>query len=85
MLQDFRRRTTPETGAPRVAALRAAMAEAGVDAFLVPRADAHQGENVAALSAATRGAPVSGVVRRRKSCSIGRSLQASLRLAVNDG
>ncbi len=47
MLQDFRRRTTPETGAPRVAALRAAMAREGVDAFLVPRADAHQGENVA--------------------------------------
>jgi len=46
-LQDFHRRTTPETGAARVAALRAAMAEAGVDAFLVPRADAHQGENVA--------------------------------------
>ena len=47
MLQDFRRRTTPDTGAARLAALRAAMAEAGVDAFLVPRADAHQGENVA--------------------------------------
>ena len=47
MLQDFRRRTTPETGAARLAALRRAMAEAGVDAFLVPRADAHQGENVA--------------------------------------
>ena len=47
MLQDFRRRTTPATGAPRLAALRAAMAEAGVDAFLVPRADAHQGEYVA--------------------------------------
>jgi Xaa-Pro aminopeptidase len=47
MFQDFRRRTTPETGAPRLEALRAAMAEAGVDAFLVPRADAHQGENVA--------------------------------------
>jgi Xaa-Pro aminopeptidase len=47
MLQDFRRRTTPETGAPRVAALRAAMVAAGVDAFLIPRADAHQGENVA--------------------------------------
>lgn len=47
MLQDFRRRTTPSTGAPRLAALRAAMAEAGVDAFIVPRADAHQGENVA--------------------------------------
>jgi Xaa-Pro aminopeptidase len=48
MLQDFRRRTTPDTGAARLAALRAAMAAAGVDAFLVPRADAHQGENVAA-------------------------------------
>ena len=47
MLQDFARRTTPDTGAGRVAALRAAMAGAGVDAFLVPRADAHQGENVA--------------------------------------
>ena len=47
MLQDFRRKTTPDTGAARLAALRAAMAEAGVDAFLVPRADAHQGENVA--------------------------------------
>ncbi len=47
MFQDFHRRTTPETAAPRLALLRAAMAAAGVDAFLVPRADAHQGENVA--------------------------------------
>ena len=47
MLQEFTRRTTPDTGAPRLAALRAAMAEAGVDAFLVPRDDAHQGEYVA--------------------------------------
>ena len=47
MLQDFRRRTNPETGAARLAALRQAMTDAGVDAFLVPRADAHQGENVA--------------------------------------
>ncbi len=47
MLQDFQQRTTPETGPARLVALRAAMAEAGVDAFLVPRADAHQGENVA--------------------------------------
>ncbi len=47
MLQDFRRRTTPDTGAVRLAALRAAMAAEGVDAFLVPRSDAHQGENVA--------------------------------------
>ncbi len=48
MLQDFHRRTTPDTGAARLAALRTAMDESGVDAFLVPRADAHQGENVAA-------------------------------------
>lgn len=47
MLQDFHRRTTPDTGRERLVALRAALAEAGVDAFLVPRADAHQGENVA--------------------------------------
>lgn len=47
MFQDFRRRTTPATGAARLSALRTAMAAAGVDAFLVPRADAHQGENVA--------------------------------------
>jgi Xaa-Pro aminopeptidase len=47
MLQEFNRRTTPATGAARLSALRLAMAEAGVDAFLVPRADAHQGENVA--------------------------------------
>lgn len=47
MFQDFRRRTTPDTGASRLEALRRAMAEAEVDAFLVPRADAHQGENVA--------------------------------------
>jgi Xaa-Pro aminopeptidase len=47
MLQDFQRRTTPDTGAARLNLLRAEMAEAGVDAFLVPRADAHQGENVA--------------------------------------
>jgi Xaa-Pro aminopeptidase len=47
MLQEFNRRTTPATGAARLTALRLAMAEAGIDAFLVPRADAHQGENVA--------------------------------------
>jgi Xaa-Pro aminopeptidase len=45
--QDFRRRTTPETGPVRLAALREVMRSAGVDAFLVPRTDAHQGENVA--------------------------------------
>ncbi|HEU0221060.1 MAG TPA: aminopeptidase P family N-terminal domain-containing protein, partial [Paracoccaceae bacterium] len=47
MFQSFDVRTDPATGAPRLGALRAAMAEEGVDAFLVPRIDAHQGENVA--------------------------------------
>src|SRR6185437_613148 len=44
--QRFDTRTTPETVAPRLAALRAALADAGLDGFLVPRADAHRGESV---------------------------------------
>ena len=44
--QSFDIRTDPGTVAPRVKALRAAMKEAGVDAFLVPRTDAHRGEMV---------------------------------------
>ncbi|WP_118134112.1 aminopeptidase P family protein [Oceanicella sp. SM1341] len=47
MFQTFDAKTTPATGAPRLAALRDAMRAAGVDGFLVPRADAFQGENVA--------------------------------------
>lgn len=47
MYQDFARRTTPETGPARLAALREAMAREALDGFLVPRADAHQGETVA--------------------------------------
>lgn len=44
--QQFDTRTSPATVKPRVKALRAAMAEAGIDAFLIPRADAHRGESV---------------------------------------
>src|SRR6218665_3890251 len=44
--QSFDIRTDPKTVAKRVKALRAAMTEAGVDAFLVPRTDAHRGEMV---------------------------------------
>lgn len=44
--QSFDIRTDPKTVAPRLKALRAAMREAGVDAFLVPRTDAHRGEMV---------------------------------------
>jgi Xaa-Pro aminopeptidase len=47
MFQTFEAQSLPEQGPPRLAALRAVMAERGNDAFLVPRADAHQGEYVA--------------------------------------
>ena len=47
MFQTFESTTRPEQGPPRLAALRAALAKAGVDGFIVPRADAHQGEYVA--------------------------------------
>ncbi|MEL6690290.1 MAG: aminopeptidase P family protein [Pseudomonadota bacterium] len=47
MFQTFESSTSPEQGPPRLAALRAKMADAGVDGFIVPRADAWQGEYVA--------------------------------------
>ncbi|MDO5658122.1 MAG: aminopeptidase P family protein [Paracoccus sp. (in: a-proteobacteria)] len=49
--QSFDASTNPADGGPRLAALRAEMVRAGVDAFIVPRADAHQGEYVAASDA----------------------------------
>lgn len=48
MFQTFISGADPSQGAGRLAALRARMAEAGLSGFLVPRADAHQGEYVAA-------------------------------------
>ena len=47
MFQTFEVSSRPEQGPPRLMALRAAMAAAGVDAWIVPRADVHQGEYVA--------------------------------------
>ncbi len=47
MFQTFAAQTTPEQGPPRLAALRVEMRKRGIDAFIVPRADAHQGEYVA--------------------------------------
>jgi len=47
MFQTFDAPTRPLDGPPRLAALRAEMAAEGLDGFLVPRADAHQGEYVA--------------------------------------
>jgi Xaa-Pro aminopeptidase len=47
MYQTFDAVARPEFGPPRVKAMRALMGSLGVDAVLVPRADAHQGEYVA--------------------------------------
>ncbi|MCU0803008.1 MAG: aminopeptidase P family N-terminal domain-containing protein, partial [Rhodobacteraceae bacterium] len=48
MFQSFEASADPTQGAPRLSALRAALAAAGLAGFIVPRADAHQGEYVAA-------------------------------------
>lgn len=47
MFQTFETTARPEQGPPRLAALRAQLVRAGLDGFIVPRADAHQGEYVA--------------------------------------
>ncbi|MEK6217120.1 MAG: aminopeptidase P family N-terminal domain-containing protein, partial [Boseongicola sp.] len=46
MFQSFKSTTSPDQGPPRLDALREIMRDTGVDCFLVPRADAHQGEYV---------------------------------------
>jgi Xaa-Pro aminopeptidase len=48
MFQTFDSHADPTQGPPRLAALRKALAEAGLAGFIVPRADIHQGEYVAA-------------------------------------
>lgn len=47
MFQDFKSRANPADGPIRLAALRRAMSVAGLDGWIAPRADAHQGEYVA--------------------------------------
>ena len=47
MFQSFEVTARPEQGPPRLAALREELAREGLDGFLIPRADAHQGEYVA--------------------------------------
>jgi Xaa-Pro aminopeptidase len=46
MFQSFDDLSDPSCGAPHAALLRAELARRGLDGFLVPRADAHQGEYV---------------------------------------
>ena len=48
MFQTFDSHSSPDQGPPRLAALRAGLADLGLAGFLIPRADAHQGEYVAA-------------------------------------
>jgi Xaa-Pro aminopeptidase len=48
MFQSFEVSARPEQGPPRLAALRDELRAEGLDGFLVPRADAHQGEYVSA-------------------------------------
>ncbi len=48
MFQSFENRSDPSQGPARLGALRAEMSRENVAAFLVPRADAHQGEYCAA-------------------------------------
>lgn len=47
MFQSFNETASPEQGPPRLTQLRAQLIERNLDGFLVPRADAHQGEYVA--------------------------------------
>ena len=47
MFQSFSETSLPEQGPPRLEALRTEMAQDGLDGFIIPRADAHQGEYVA--------------------------------------
>lgn len=47
MFQSFETQGDRAAGPARLAALRAEMARAGADGFLIPRGDAHMGENVA--------------------------------------
>ncbi|MEP5154425.1 aminopeptidase P family protein [Planktotalea sp.] len=47
MFQSFDTTSSPEHGSSRLADLRAQMVAEGINGFLIPRADAHQGEYVA--------------------------------------
>ena len=48
MFQSFDSATSPDTGAARLKSLRNEMLKDGLDGYLIPRADAHQGEYVTA-------------------------------------
>jgi Xaa-Pro aminopeptidase len=51
MFQSFDSPSRPQDGPPRLAALRDLLVERGLDGVIVPRADLHQGEYVAACDA----------------------------------
>ncbi len=47
MFQSFAQTASPDQGPPRLHALREILEKEGLDGFIIPRADAHQGEYVA--------------------------------------
>ena len=51
MFQSYDNASDPTLHPPRLTALRRALAARDLDGFMVPRADAHQGEYVAARDA----------------------------------
>ena len=48
MFQSFEVTARPEQGPPRLKEIRSQLNTAGLDGYLIPRADAHQGEYVSA-------------------------------------
>ena len=46
MFQSFEVTARPEQGPPRLKEIRSQLKTAGLDGYLIPRADAHQGEYV---------------------------------------
>ena len=48
MFQSFESHASPDQGPPRLAALRSRLGAMGLQGFIIPRADVHQGEYVAA-------------------------------------
>ena len=53
--QSFEASSEPDKGPERLIMLRDQMRKSGIDAFLIPRADVHQGEYVALLMNAWHG------------------------------
>ena len=69
MFQSFEVTSRPADGIPRLAALRGAMAEAGLDGVLIPRAEANIKKIRMALADAERDAVVRAKISKRKTAA----------------